>query len=126
MFPIFIWYSNAFVILSYNLTSAEIPVTSNVLMILSSGSLSEYFAISLLCARYSESSPASLINRFAFFSSTCVFHHKSKKRILFEISEPNFDILVINDVASSDWVSEEYERDAYPPILLIFSEISST
>ena len=31
-----------------------------------------------------------------------VMLNKAKNKILFEISEPNFDICVINDVASSD------------------------
>ncbi len=96
------------------------------MIIFSSDSLNAYFANNLLYVRYSFSSPVSFISRFAFLSSTCVFHHKSKNKILFEISEPNFDIWVINDVASSDWVSDEYESDAYPPILLILCEISST
>ena len=75
--------------------------------ILAKYSLSEYFAKSLLNLRYSENWPADLINRLAFFSSICFFHHKSKNSNLFSISEPNFEIRVSNDVASSDCVFSE-------------------
>ena len=61
-------------------------------MIFSSDSLNAYFANNLLYAKYSFSSPVSSISLLAFLSSTFVFHHKSKNKILFEISEPNFDI----------------------------------
>ncbi|MBS1268431.1 MAG: hypothetical protein MAG458_01160 [Nitrosopumilus sp.] len=102
------------------------PETSNVLIIRSSGSDNAYFANSLLCSKYSFNSPVFFMSLFAFFSSTWVFHHKSKNKILFEISAPSFDIFVIRDVASSDCVLDEYDNDANPPILLIFSEIFST
>ena len=99
-------------ILSYSLTRAVLPVTSSVLIIRSSGSESEYFATSLLYFRYPDSSPESLINRFAFFSSISFFHHKSKNSTRFEISEPSLVILVNKDVASSDCVFPEYANDA--------------